>query len=124
MRSRPTSGQGESRSARQMSAAGGMLVCMRTTLNLNDDLVRQAKQRAAAEDRTLTSVIEDALRRLLAEDARRAEAPYRVPVGDGPRGVLPGIDLSDPRALRDLMDEEDMAKFLEVRAENERRATP
>lgn len=97
---------------------------MRTTLNLNDDLVRQAKQRAAAEDRTLTSVIEDALRRLLAEDARQTEAPYLVPVGGGPRGVLPGVDLSDPRALRDLMDEEDIAKFLEVRAENEQRATP
>lgn len=101
-----------------------MLICMRTTLNLNDDLVRQAKQRAAAEDRTLTTVIEDALRRLLAEDVRHAEAPYRVPVNGGPRGVLPGIDLSDPRALRDFMDEEDIAKFLEVRVENERRATP
>lgn len=101
-----------------------MLICMRTTLNLNDDLVRQAKQRAAAEDRTLTSVIEDALRRLLAEDARQTEALYLVPVGGGPRGVLPGVDLSDPRALRDLMDEEDIAKFLEVRAENEQRATP
>jgi len=101
-----------------------MLICMRTTLNLNDDLVRQAKQRAAAEDRTLTGVIEDALRRLLTIDTTRGQEPYRVPVDTGPRGVRPGIDIDDPRAIRDLLDEEDVEHFLRVQRETARRATP
>lgn len=107
-----------------MSAQRRMLICMRTTLNLNDDLVRQAKQRAAAEDRTLTSVIEDALRRWLTAESSRRQEPYRVPVGLTPSGVLPGIDLDDPRTFRDIMDEEDIAHFLDVQADIQRRATP
>ena len=39
-----------------------MLLCMRTTLNLNDNLIRQAKVRAAQLGVTLTEVIESALR--------------------------------------------------------------
>ncbi|MBL8932396.1 MAG: type II toxin-antitoxin system VapB family antitoxin, partial [Kineosporiaceae bacterium] len=38
---------------------------MRTTLNLDDDLMRLVKQRAAAEGRTVTSLIEEGLRALL-----------------------------------------------------------
>ncbi len=103
-----------------------MLICMRTTLNLNDDLVRQAKQRAAAEDRTLTSVIEDALRRLLTAETSLRQEPYRVPVECGPRGMRRSIDLDDPRAIRDLLDEEDVERFLRVQKgqeDTERRAT-
>ena len=100
-----------------------MLICMRTTLNLNDDLVRKAKQRAAAEDRTLTSVIEDALRRLLAAESAASQEPYRVPVHLGPRGVRPGIDLNDPRTIRDILDADEVERFLRVQEDLGRRAT-
>ncbi len=76
---------------------------MRTTVRLDDDLLAEAKQRAAADRTTLGSLIEDALRRALAQ--RSAERAGRVtirPFGDAQ--TLPGVDLDDSAALRDLMD--------------------
>ncbi|PYR62325.1 MAG: DUF2191 domain-containing protein [Acidobacteria bacterium] len=77
---------------------------MRTTIHLPDDLLAQAKQAAAASRRTLTQVIEEALREALGRRQRRGrtEAP-RLPVfGEG--GLLPGVDLDDSAALLDAMD--------------------
>lgn len=87
-----------------------MLFCMRTTLNLDDDLARAAKQKAAAESRTLTSVVEDALRAALATSPAPPRPRVTLPVfeGDGP---APGVDLSDPRALRDLVYEDEDAAY-------------
>lgn len=51
---------------------------VKTTVDIDDDLLRRAKIRAASEDRTLRSVLEDALRMLLANE----EPPhprYRMP---------------------------------------------
>lgn len=88
-----------------------MLICMRTTLNLNDDLVRQAKQRAAAEDRTLTSVIEDALRRLLAAstppDRREPYAVELMVRSD----LLPGLDPNDPTFFKQVFEQDDFEKY-------------
>jgi hypothetical protein len=42
-----------------------MLCSMRITLNLHDDLLAEAKQVAARTGRTLTAVVEDALRESL-----------------------------------------------------------
>lgn len=79
-----------------------MLFCMRTTLNLDDELARAAKARAAAEGRTLTDLIEGALR---GELARTPESVPRVPLPtDGVGGVVGGVDISSSRALRDRMD--------------------
>ncbi|MGH3800826.1 MAG: ribbon-helix-helix protein, CopG family, partial [Pseudonocardiaceae bacterium] len=39
---------------------------MRTTLRVDDELLRRAKSHAARQGRSLTSVFEEALRRLLA----------------------------------------------------------
>lgn len=89
-----------------------MLICVRTTLNIDDGLITAAKHRALMQGRTLTSLVEDALRAVL----RETVAPHvriTVPVfgGDGP---APGTDLSDPRALRDLMFEEEDARYRAV----------
>jgi hypothetical protein len=76
---------------------------MRTTVRLDDELLSAAKQRAAAERTTLTALIEDSLRQTLA--ARPCEATERFtirPFGGG--RTLPGVDLDDSVALRDLMD--------------------
>lgn len=94
----------------QISVSVRMLICMRTTLNLDDDLLRRAKQRAATEGRTLTSVIEDGLRALLSEARARKPGKVVLPTfgGDGP---APGVDLSDPRALRDALYEGEDARL-------------
>ncbi len=76
---------------------------MRTTVRLDDDLLAAAKQRAAADHTTLTSLIEDSLRRMLA--LRPVKPGKRVivrPLGDA--ATLPGVDLDDSASLRDLMD--------------------
>jgi hypothetical protein len=77
---------------------------MRTTVRLPPDLLTQAKQHAAATGRSLTALIEDALR--LALSAERPTKGYfheSLPTyGSG--GVLSGVDLDDSRALLDRRD--------------------
>lgn len=77
---------------------------MRTTIRLDDQVFHDAKQVAAQTGRTLTAVIEEALREAL---ARRAVGPPRkrakLPTFGG-RGPLPGVDLDDSASLLDLME--------------------
>ncbi len=50
-----------------------MFFCMRTTLNLDDELMRAIKQRAAQRRTTITRVIEEAVREsLVPRQQRRA----------------------------------------------------
>jgi hypothetical protein len=80
---------------------------MRTTLHINDELMRAAKKAAAESGRTLTSVIEDALRRALANSDRPAKpSPSKLPVFHM-GGTLPGVDLDNTAALIELMEEGD-----------------
>ena len=78
---------------------------MRTTIRLNDRLLAEAKQLAAQTGRTLTAVIEDALREVL---ARRRERPktrrVRLP-RHGTGALRPGVSLDSNAELLDLMDE-------------------
>lgn len=81
-----------------------MLFCMRTTLNLDDKLMRSAKESAARTGRTLTSVIEDALRVAIDSGQKAAAQPFIPVVSEG--RPLPGIDLDDSAALLDLMSDD------------------
>ena len=77
---------------------------MRTTIRLDEQLLAEAKKRASESGRTLTAVIEDALRESLARKSEpRQGQPIRLKtvVGDGLR---PGADLDDAAALLDLME--------------------
>jgi hypothetical protein len=77
---------------------------MRTTIRLDDHLLAEAKQLAARTGRTLTAVIEDALRQMLARRQQAAaRPPVRLPTAPG-NGLQPGVDLDDSAALLDLMD--------------------
>lgn len=76
---------------------------MRTTLNLDDQLLTSAKHRALEEGIPLTRVIEDALRDSLTRPKRRREA-IRLITAAGP-GVKPGVDLDNGRSLLDIMDD-------------------
>lgn len=79
-----------------------MLRCMRTTVNIEDGLLMEAKTRAAATGRTLNQVVEDALRESFARRAAPIERPT-LPVHHG-TGLMPGVDLDDSAALLDVMD--------------------
>ena len=78
---------------------------MRTTVRLKDDLLKQAKRRAAETNRSFTAFLEDAIRASLSPRAS-AKSPRKevdLPVS-GKGGTLPGIDLDNSAALHDLMD--------------------
>ncbi len=77
---------------------------MRTTIRLDDDLLARAKALAAHTGRTLTAVIEDALRAALARRRpRKARASADLPTY-GRGGLRPGIDLDDAASLLDAME--------------------
>lgn len=79
---------------------------MRTTINLDDALLAEAKQVAARTGRTLAAVVEDALRESLHRRHHTARRAVELPVfGEG--GAQPGVDLDDSAALLDLMEQDD-----------------
>ena len=72
-----------------------MLLCMRTTVRLDDALLREVKTLAAEQGRTLTALIEEGLRRVLAaESDPRPDKSPPLPVSGKKGGTVPGIDLS------------------------------
>jgi len=77
---------------------------MRTTLTLDDDVLKAAKRRAREQDRPLKDVINEALRQGLAmSDARQPPAyTFRLKTVDG--RLLPGVDLTDRDKLFELME--------------------
>lgn len=77
----------------------------RTTVRLPAELLRRAKRKAAAEGRTLTSLIEDGLRRVVADDRKAATQERVMPrVSKAKGGPRPGIDISNSAALQELDD--------------------
>jgi hypothetical protein len=77
----------------------------RTTVRLPQDLLNHAKRKAAAEGRTLTSLIEEGLRIVVAErgnGSRKKGGPIRVSKATG--GPMPGIDITKFSALEELDD--------------------
>ncbi len=77
---------------------------MRTTIKIDDQLLAQAKTRAAESGRTLSSVVEEALREALAR--RAAPRSQKVPMMQVYRGgrMMPGVDLDDSAALLEEME--------------------
>lgn len=77
----------------------------RTTVRLPEELLARAKRKAAAEGRTLTSLIEDGLRRVVTETAPKAKKRrVSLPVSKATGGLMPGIDISNSAALQELED--------------------
>ncbi len=78
---------------------------MRSTIRLDETLLKQAKKIGADTGRSLTAVIEDALREVV---SRPKASPAKknkltLPTFKG-RGLRPGIDLDSSAALLDAMD--------------------
>ena len=83
-----------------------MIGSMKTTLNLRDDLVAQAKALAAKESTTLTKMIEEGLALRL----RRRRAPLvgtlkDLPISGRNGGFRSGVDGTSNRSLFDAAGE-------------------
>lgn len=80
---------------------------MRTTIRIDEQLLKKAKEAAARNGKSLTSIIEDALRESLSwQIGPERNEPIRLVTFKG-QGLLPGVDLDDSAALLDLMESED-----------------
>ena len=77
---------------------------MRTTINIDEDLYRRAKARAATTGRSVSELIEESVRESLRPRSDKAPLPA-LPVFTGGVGTQPAVDLSNNAAVQALLDE-------------------
>jgi plasmid stability protein len=73
----------------------------RTTLDIDDDILRRLRQKALDEGRAVQAVTNDLLRAALHRGAR---APFRLKLAGWKAEEQPGVDIADRDRLLDLMD--------------------
>ena len=79
----------------------------RTTLRLDEDLLRESKAMAARCGMTLTRLVEESLREKLDRQADSAARGGRVELPtSGHGGTRPGVNINDSKSLWDLLDED------------------
>ncbi len=78
---------------------------MRTTLDFDDALLKEAKKRAAEEGKTLTRFIEEAIRERLRPSARPTKR-FKLNLLVKKAGPIPGVDISDRDALYRWLEDE------------------
>lgn len=76
---------------------------MKTTLNLNGRVLRQAKQRAARDGISLSRFVEEALRARLAGTGRR-RPPFRLQLETVTGNAPPNVDIDNRNALYEVLD--------------------
>lgn len=81
-----------------------MLLCMRTTLDLNDDLLRRAKSLAAKRGVPLRRIVEDAIREFLRSRSVGPGPRYRLRWSTERGRIQPGVRLDDRDTLFDVME--------------------
>ena len=78
--------------------------CMKTTLNLNDQLLADAKALAAQQRTSLTRLIEEGLQlRLRAKTDSTKRARVRLPVFKGRGGLVKGVNPLSNKALLEAL---------------------
>jgi plasmid stability protein len=77
---------------------------MKTTLEIDESVMRRLKERAAQDGRTMSELVETALRALLAPEARKVKELPPLPAWDGGEWV---VDPADRDALYELLDADD-----------------
>ena len=78
---------------------------MRTTIRLRDGLLKRAKRRAAEEQRTLTSLVEEGVALVLARPAKKGRDRIELPVSRAVGGVQQGVDLNRSSDLEALIED-------------------
>jgi hypothetical protein len=84
-------------------ALANMLLRMRTTIDINDRLLAEAKSLAAERGFSLKALVEEALRERLQGRANGRRVAVELPTYSG-NGLQPGVDLTDSAALLEVMD--------------------
>ena len=79
---------------------------MRTTIRLDDELLKEAKRIAAESNRTLAEVVEDSLRETFARRKQHRRRKVVLPTS-GHGGLRPGVNLDSNAAVLELMEEFD-----------------
>ena len=77
---------------------------MRTTLDIDDELLAAAKSEAAKEGATLTRLVEDGLRLRLAARTQGQRLPTAADSGAGGLILPSHIDINDTSAVLDFLD--------------------
>jgi hypothetical protein len=73
----------------------------RTTLAIEEDLLRRLKATAAKRGKTLAALVDELLRQALAIGSRRR--PYKLDLEGWESELQPGVDILDRDKLFDLM---------------------
>lgn len=80
---------------------------MRTTVNVDDNVLAEVKRLALDTGRSVSAVLEAAARELLARQrTRRGPRPVALPTYPG-WGLRPGLDLDDMASVLDVLDSDD-----------------
>ena len=78
----------------------------RTTVRLDDSLIEAAKVRARMQNRTLTSLIEEGLRNVIAQPVvTEPRKRFVLPMSQVGGGPMPGVDISNNAQLLEIMEE-------------------
>ena len=82
-----------------------MVIGMKTTVEISDSLLAEARSLAAKEQTTVRALIEEGLRRIVAD--RRSGAPFRLRRATfGGQGIRPELATASWDAVRDLIYED------------------
>jgi len=84
----------------------------RTTVRLPEDLLNRARRKAFAENRTLTSLIEDGLRMVVGENRKAGKRKPALPrVSKAGGGLMPGVDLTSTSMLQEVDDLDEIRRI-------------
>ncbi|MYD95046.1 MAG: hypothetical protein F4Y02_15455 [Chloroflexi bacterium] len=78
---------------------------MKTTLNIDETVMRQLREEAARRGTTMSSLVEAGLRRILAHSGPGAESPDALPPLPTWRSGGLRVDIANREALYRLLDE-------------------
>jgi Family of unknown function (DUF6364) len=76
---------------------------MKTTLDINDQLLADAKVLAAQQRTSLTRLIEEGLQLRLKAQRTAPRGPLRLPVFTGRGGMVSGVDPLSNQSMRDAL---------------------
>ena len=84
-----------------------MLLCMRTTIHIDDALFTEAKKHSAETRQTFRQLVEEGLRLVLRqqEEPSSPRGKPRLPLSKAKGGPRPGVNLNSSRDLEELMNE-------------------
>ncbi len=78
---------------------------MRTTVRMNEELLRRAKKHAAGQGRTLTSLMEEGLALVLTRTKVDMPEHVDLPISRASGGLHPGVDLNRSSELAAVLED-------------------